>query len=275
MAIPDRAIAEHYLNFIGYYRLSGYFRGLTTPADLLHQRFRAGTTFQAALDLYIFDRKLRVLLTDALERIEVGVKAVMSNSGALTHGPFWICDQVHFDRGEHHHIMNEIDESTKTRAAHHLFITSFSGKYSDNYPPSWMIMETLSFGAVSRIYEKMRGSLRVPVADTFEVHHNTLQSWLHALTFVRNVCAHHLRLWKRVFVFRPQIPKIYQGIWPVQSQALLYIQCCVIWHMLRTVAPDSTWARQLRELIIAHPQVSLASMGFPADWETQPFWGFV
>ena len=84
MQVADNAVAIHYLNFIGYYRLSGYFRALTDPADASREKFRAGISFQDALDLYIFDRKLRVLLTDAHERIEVAVKAAISNSAALT-----------------------------------------------------------------------------------------------------------------------------------------------------------------------------------------------
>jgi abortive infection bacteriophage resistance protein len=127
-------------------------------------------------------------------------------------------------------------------------------------------MEGLSFGAVSRIYEKMRGQLRLPIAATFGLQHDVLKSWLHALTFVRNVCAHHCRVWKRVFTIRPQIPRKYREMWPSQAQALLYVQCGITWHMMKVIAPESSWARQLRELIDARPAISLASMGFPENW---------
>jgi abortive infection bacteriophage resistance protein len=273
MQIPDPAAAIHYLNFIGYYRLSGYFRAVTDPADGLHQRFRAGISFQDAVDLYVFDRKLRVLLTDAHERIEVAVKAVISNSSALARDPFWLTDPANFDRGSHHHIMNEIDEGIRTRGAQHLFVSHFANKYSNKYPPSWMIMETISFGVISRIYEKMRGVLRLPVANKFNLQHDILESWLHALTFGRNICAHHCRVWNRVFTIRPKIPKEYQGIWPSQWVALLYVHCCVVWHIMRIIAPNSTWADQLRGLVNTRPnQISLASMGFPDDWAAHPFW---
>src|SRR4051794_3814864 len=86
MVIADIDRAERYLNFIGYYRLSGYFRALTDPADIAHEAFLPGTTFDQALDIYIFDRKMRVALSEALERIEVAVKAVISNTASVSHG---------------------------------------------------------------------------------------------------------------------------------------------------------------------------------------------
>jgi hypothetical protein len=123
-------------------------------------------------------------------------------------------------------------------------------------------------------YIGRRTAAGLPVAHTFNLQHDILQSWLHALTFGRNICAHHCRIWNRVFTIRPKIPKEYQRIWPTESHALLYVHCCVVWHMMKIIAPDSTWAHQLRELIVSRPnQISLASMGFPDDWATQPFWG--
>jgi abortive infection bacteriophage resistance protein len=176
------------------------------------------------------------------------------------------------DRGSHSRVITEITEATQTRGGHHLFITQFFSKHSYPHPPSWMIMETPSFGAVSRFYEWMRGVLRLTVAAKFNLQHDVLESWLHALAFTRNLCAHHNRIWNRVFTIRPKIPRPYWGLWPVESQALLYIQCCMIHHMIRIVADESQWSGRLRELISQRPGVSLSSMGFPDDWETLPFW---
>ncbi|MDX5595502.1 Abi family protein [Pseudovibrio sp. SPO723] len=72
MILEDRARAEHYLGFIGYYRLSGYwfpFQYRDDGPD--HDNFRPRTKFDRVLDRYVFDRRLRLLIMDAAERIEV------------------------------------------------------------------------------------------------------------------------------------------------------------------------------------------------------------
>ena len=84
MTVSDRPRAERYLSRLGYYRLSGYWYparevhyvadtiGVVTPK--FQETFRPGTTFERAVDLYIFDKRLRMLFMDALERVEVSLR---------------------------------------------------------------------------------------------------------------------------------------------------------------------------------------------------------
>ncbi|MBZ0261315.1 MAG: Abi family protein [Hyphomicrobiales bacterium] len=111
LVLADPGRAEHYVRFIGYYRLSGYTRYYADPTDPANERFQAGTTFDQLLALYVFDRKLRVLLQDALERIEVAVKSVMSNECGIKGGPFWLTNANNFDRGSHANILAAIEET--------------------------------------------------------------------------------------------------------------------------------------------------------------------
>jgi len=133
-------------------------------------------------------------------------------------------------------------------------------------------MEALSFGSFSKIFKLAKGEFRSPVGDAFGVHPTVIESWLHALVFVRNVCAHHGRLWNRTFTITPKIPKRYSGEWPNASQDKLYIVCCIIHHMLSVLADDTGWATRLKELISQRPDVPLSAMGFPNEWESIPFW---
>jgi len=64
---PDRAL--HWLRRVSYYRLSAYFLPFKNG-----ESFRPGTEFNDVAGLYIFDRKLRLLVLDAIERIEVALR---------------------------------------------------------------------------------------------------------------------------------------------------------------------------------------------------------
>ncbi|MBZ0148013.1 MAG: Abi family protein [Pseudorhodoplanes sp.] len=149
----------------------------------------------------------------------------------------------------------------------------FYTHYREPYPPCWMIFEAISFGVVSHVYKRSKGDLRTPVAAQFGLHHDILESWLHSLIVARNVCAHSGRTWNRRF-FKPVIPKMYAQHWPVESQDQLYVLCGMVHHLMKIIADGSNWSVRLRELINARPNVPLADMGFPEQWETSAFWEF-
>lgn len=273
MSIPDIPRAKHYLTFISYYRLSGYFRYFVDPQKPKTERFHDDATFERVLDLYIFDRHLRTLILDALERIEVAVKASFSNAGSLNDGPFWICNADNFDRGKHEQIMKILSDAAapEMEKQKHTFLAHFYKKYANPHPPSWMLMETLSFGAVSKLYKFAKGSHRKPVADHFSLQHDVMGSWLHTLVFARNVSAHHCRVWNRTFTIKPKIPKQYQD-WPASSQDKLYVACSIIQHMMNVIADGSGWGQRFRKLIEERPNVPLRAMGFPDNWLDQKPW---
>lgn len=278
LTVQDAARATHYLKFIGYYRLSGYLRFFRdTAANPQNENFRAGTTFENALDLYIFDRKIRTLLLDALERIEIAIKAEISNTALVAKGgAFWLNEPSNFDHGQHVAIVAMLKERLDHTQPNifHQFLSHFFKTYADSTAPSWMAMEAFSFGDASKVYKRMKGTLRLPIAESFSAQHDVLESWLHALAFARNVCAHHARTWNRTFTIKPKIPREYQGVWPTTAPDRLYVLCCIVHHMMKVIADGSSWHDQLRSLIAARPNVALSSMGFPADWETKSFWGF-
>jgi hypothetical protein len=133
-----------------------------------------------------------------------------------------------------------------------------------------MLIEEFSFGAVSRIYKVTKGGIRKPVADALCLQQDILQSWLHALVFVRNLCAHSCRVWNRVFTIKPKIPKQYAPHVPPLSQALLYAVCVILQHIMVVIAEESQWSDRLRLLLNERPGVALADMGFPENWDQLP-----
>jgi abortive infection bacteriophage resistance protein len=272
--VADPASAEAFISNVGYYRLSGFYKYYLDRDDPRRERMRVGVTFDDVVSLYEFDRRLRALLSRALERIEISIKSKLSHEAATAHGAFWLCEPENFDRGCHAQIMAMIDEyiGDKSRAHQHIFINHFMNKYSNPYPPCWMMMELFSFGALSKIYKLSKGSIRKSVADSFDLQHDILESWLHSLSFARNVCAHHGRVWNKSFTIKPKIPKKYNKVWPETSQDRLYSVCVVIWHLLSRIDPTSPWPQRLATILDGKPNVPLVSMGFPEDWRDRQPW---
>lgn len=164
--VPDRQKALHYLRYIGYYRLSDY----TLPFQqripgLPSHTFREGINFETILDLYIFDRGLRLLVMDAIERVEVAVRVAISNTMSEKYGPHWYMEKKFFRKSSSHDkLLDEIRLQTRYTAKdgspqhkkRETFIQHYFKKYqTPELPPSWMITEVLSIGTWSAIYSNL------------------------------------------------------------------------------------------------------------------------
>jgi abortive infection bacteriophage resistance protein len=290
LSIADPAEAAHYLRFIGYYRLSAYALPLQDKAvpssGSIDKPFKTGVSFTDILNLYRFDRELRLLFIDAIERIEVAVRTCIVNEMCLRHGPHWFMDAGHFKpaapRFKHHRLLDRIDQELQipngakspSKPHHEVFINHYYAAYTDPYlPPAWMIAETLTLGAWSLIFENLRDTNeRKRIAQSLQTDEQVLRNWLHALTYLRNLCAHHSRLWNRQFVIKPMIAKRHAKF--LRSNDRCYAMAVVVEDLLRTVAPGTSWALRLRNLLSVHPFIDPAAMGFPMNWEEEAFWNF-
>lgn len=287
---PDKAQALHSLSHIGYYRLSAYALPFQQP-NLPNKPFQLGTAFEHILNLYIFDRELRPVAMDALERIEVSVRSSLTNHMCVKYGPHWFMDSNHFKTFvpgrsgnavsfNHNKLLDQIDKelgisanaSTPSRWHNEVFINHYFTKYTDPYlPPAWMVFELVSLGTLSRVFANLNDVKdRKAVAMPFGVDEHVLVNWLHSLSYLRNLCAHHGRLWNRQIVIKPLIAKKHTAF--LKANSRFYAMAVVLWDLLRTIAPHSSWHHRVSELFYHFPQVPSSSMGFPPDWRREPFW---
>lgn len=281
LAIADPAEAEHYLGVIGYYRLSAY----TLPFQVGNpdHRFREGATFQRVIELYNFDRALRLLVLDAIERIEVAIRARLSDHMSLNYGTHWYLDANHFTRGYNHAGLLDCIEH-ECRISKETFVQHYRNKYSEPaLPPSWMVTEMLTYGQLSKVYDNLAAFKdQKAIARPFGTTAELLRSWMQSISYLRNVCAHHMRLWNRELGNAPKVPKHPKANWIKQPIVLadpavdpnkrLYLALAVIESLLQAINPESTWHQRLHQLMQAHPRVSKAHMGMPEDWASDPFW---
>lgn len=273
MVIDDPAQAEFYLRHLNYYRLGAYW----LPFETNHatHALRPGTRFDDVLNLYVFDRELRLLLMDALERIEVSVRTQWAYQLAHCHGT-----HAHLDAGiafrtdwHQRHLDKLAEEVTRSEET---FIRHLLNTYADPLPPVWAVCEVMSLGLLSHWYSNLQPMpTRRRIAAPFGVDEAVLQSWLHHLTVVRNTCAHHARLWNRELTVRPQVPRSKPAALKNQFQIgshRLYNTLLILLYLMDVVAPASHWRQRLIALIDVHA-IDVAAMGFPADWRARPIWG--
>lgn len=277
LKIADDARARHYLRFIGYYRLAGYALPLQIDynADGQHH-FLDGVSFYDILDLYVFDRKLRLLVMDAVERIEVAFRSQLSQAMSESHGPHWFVEVKHFQPRYDHadfimRVKKEIGHDGNRAAVRQTFIKHYYEKYGDpELPPSWMVFEVLSFGTVSLAYKHLARQNQKLVAQPFGLSSEVLSSWLHSLSYLRNLAAHHQRLWNRAYTIKPIQAKQYAD--ELQDTTRFYAQAVTIEVLLRVVSPETHWYQRLCDLFAEHPKVRVDRLGFPADWQQRPLW---
>lgn len=277
LIIEDISELEHDVKFIGYYRLSGYmFPFQKMMGNENTHIFEEGTTYATIKEHYIFDRKLRLHILDAIERIEISLRvAIISRMSNLQKDAFWYLNSNYFTKLETHssfvkRLEEDIEESSE------LFLHRYSKKYIGKHPPAWMAFELLSFGMLSRLFDNLKELDQKVIAGQFKMQPKTFKSWMHSLTYVRNLSAHHLRLWNRAFLFTPSISGFEKDFYisndKQQDLSSFYVRAAIIQILMCKIAPNSLWGENLKMLISDHPSVSSESLGCPTGWEKRSIW---
>ncbi|MCC9165067.1 Abi family protein [Alcaligenes sp. MMA] len=301
LGVTDEKAALICLQRIGYYRLSAYWyplrqTTLSKAADssrITVQRtdaFRPNSTFEQVLALYVFDKRLRLLVLDAIERLEIAFRVDVSYrlgeldpfahmDPNLLHGNF--AKKVHPATGRTAH-QNWLDKHQQmvTRSRED-FVRHYKQKYGEPFP-LWVSVELWEFGMLSTFYQGMKTVDRDAIAERYGLPDGQLlPSWLRALNFVRNVAAHHSRLWNKNLVDQPRLPRpgAVPSFDPIIGQpaigSRLFVMLCILLHLMRMVSPNSSWPARLRQLLDDFPTVpglSLTDMGFIPGWESHPLW---
>lgn len=276
MIVADQAAAEHALAHISYYRLRAYWYPFEIdPSNQAHQ-LRPGTTFEHILAMYDFDRRLRLLVNDAIARIEVAARGAWAYHLAMVHGPHGYLDRNLYHRdGRYQRNLTQLQEEISR--SHDTFISHYANTYSTPaLPPVWMVAEVMSFGLLSKWISllRTRGD-RMAIAKPLGLNERVFTSFLHHLATVRNVCAHHGRLWNRRLTVTATLPTAPVDVATAMNGAaprLIYNTLAIMIFVLSRVAPASGWKGALLALLQNHPTGDLTAMGFPAGWAQQPLW---
>lgn len=267
----DEEKANHLLQNISLFRFKSYLK----PFRLQNSKtFKPNSTFEAAYSLYKFDSELRKMICSELEKIEVSIRAQLSLTISQNAGIFWFTDSSNFKLKLLHNNLLTTLKSELNRSDEEA-IVDFRTKYTNDFPPSWITFEISSFGTLSKLYSWLNSGLsRRQVASYYGLSDTVMISWLHSLVYIRNICAHHGRLWNKQMSINPIVPRKLKLPFvsiPKETKKLYYILSTIL-YFLQTVNPKNTFVSRFTQFIDKYPQVDLNAMGFPKDWQQEPLW---
>lgn len=295
LQVSDRPKALDYLARLGYYRLSGYWYPLRALSDapstgikdlVRSSKFVENSRFEEVVNLYIFDKKLRLLAIDALERIEMALRVDVAyllgrydplahKKVKYLHGHF--AKQVKTKgpaKGQTEHALwlKKYDAQLR-RVRKKPFIAHNMKKYGEL--PIWVAIEVWDFGLLSKMYAGMREHDQNAIARRYGASSGReLASWLRSFNFIRNVSAHHGRLWNINVLERAPIP-VSEPSWQAFENERPFLYFCLMHKMLQAICPNSSWgsrfATLLREEFPKNKCLQLKSFGISAESDVQMF----
>ncbi len=261
LIVTDKALAKKKLKHISYYRLSAYFLPFQKEKDL----FMADTRFEEILRLYYFDKALRKIIFDAIETIEINIRANVVYNLSKETGAFGYREKKNLNAtyAEYINLMQTIKR--ETNRSKEAFVTHFKKTYHSDILPVWMVVEIISFSTLSKFFKALK-SEHETLTSELGVPPKVLKNWLHMINHVRNVCAHHGRLWNKQFAIKALIPKKISQFQELKNDKI-FILIVILDYMFTHLETADGFREKIKDLFNKYPEVPLEALGFTDDWE--------
>lgn len=247
----------HFLRNVSYYRLGWYCKDHQDPKS---DHFRQGVTFEKIKTIYITDQRLRNLIAESVDRIEVALRSMLVNeSCCYFNDAFW-----HISNN---YIQKIIVEKLKISKGYTCPFTHYNDKYrtdanKNNEYPFWLISEFLFFSEMSLVYAnelKKYNAVRKAIAKEFGLKPFHLAKCLHSLSILRNAVAHHDKIYKRVFPFSAKI----DGFEWVKTENEPFVKYnffinhyYIIDHLLSIIHPNNSWRSRVDDLLFEDTSIA-------------------
>jgi abortive infection bacteriophage resistance protein len=236
-----------------------------------------------------------------LERLEVSIRTKLVNYLSEKYGPFFMHNKGVFkplisiinpegttiEKGFYADLQVSIQRKMNEKHPE-VFIKAFKNKYiSEPFPPAWMSIEVLTMGELSKLFSNLEPEEdKATIAKYFNLPIPVFDSWLHSLSYVRNLCGHHSRLWNRDLAIDPKKLIEKQGRnkkkWldgaRVDNRRTFYT-LCILKFFLDQIIPSNSFKEKFKDLMAKYPDVPVKFLGMPFDgngdntnWESLPVW---
>ena len=275
MLFRDVSNAPHFLANISYYRLKGYWWEMQD--DKVNHHFASNSYFEDVIDLYNFDRHFRLLVFNAIERIEIALRTKLIYHLALLYGECWYIDQSIFtDKIQHLEFLSKLNREMKSSSEE--FMKSHYINYPTDFPEAWKALEVVTLGTLSKIYDNLhhQSPAKSKIANEFGLNSSKIfSSWLRTITLVRNIIAHHSRLWNRAIITKYGWPKNMETILldftPNQNHLKkIFPLLAGMIYLNDKISPGHSLKKEVVDLMQQFPNVPFYKMGFPSYWQNQP-----
>lgn len=302
MIVPDPKRAQRKLAQVGYYRLSGFWfpcrkfdftsdgKIKFDPATKLPLRldeFQDGTNFNKVFDLYLFDKNLRILMLDAIERIETHIRTVIAHELAeydvlaYQSNSFIAPKQLKAftdKAGNERNIWQDWSTSHRNQLNRSKEDYILWHKNKSKAIPFWVAIEAWDLGTLSKYFEILKGKFQSKIARKLGIKNpKILVNWLHSLNILRNKCAHHCRIWNlnsnRALLIDDQETYFSSLQLTANQKKRLYGLIAVIWYLIRHIGPSSTWINDVENVINSKPDLpgcDYTALGMPAGTQSFP-----
>ncbi|MCH6201373.1 Abi family protein [Aquiflexum sp. LQ15W] len=279
LEISSDSEANHFLSHISYYRLGEYWHSM--QFDKEKHIFKPNSKFEDVIALYCFDREIRLLIFDTIEKIEISLRTKLIYHLSHEFDPWWFQNfDLFTDSRALVKTLASIEEEL-SRSKDSVLNSHFKKHKDDTrFPPAWKTLEHTSFGSLSKLYGNLKHTVKSKdeiAKDYGAVNHTFLPSWLQSIAQIRNYCAHHARLWNRnlpgtvKLLSNPphdwikEVPKAHEF-------QKLYVHLCIMKYLLNIVAPGNHMTSKLNSLFDKYPNVDPNALGMRQSWQEEALW---
>ncbi|WNY26489.1 hypothetical protein MsAm2_02510 [Methanolapillus ohkumae] len=277
LVFNDEISAAHFLFNNNFYRLKSYMHIFHAP----DKHFLKNIFFEDILELYHFDRDLRSLIFNATEEIEIAFRTQIISQYSMSYGGHWYLDEIYFRNHSLHFnflekLYDNIESSTEDFMVPYKKQISVSSCWM--VPACWISFEVMSFRQLSMLYQNLyrNDKCKKDVAVHFGIKSPlVLENWMHCMSLIRNICAHHGRLWNRTIPKNIELlnscSEPFIQISNIRTDKIYAYICCML-YLLNKIEPQNNFKLQLFKLFEKYPSTKLNLMGFPQGWESEPLW---
>lgn len=306
LGISNITSAQEFLSRVNYFRFRGYlYPYFDSPLAIAPSRqFKPNSTFEKAWEMYCFDEGLRKLIFGLLPEIEVALRTVLDAtiSQVAGHG-FWYLEKLWFkDNNRINEVINTLQgafgrsKEAYVEHYHNQYYNNISPKFK-GMPPFWVISELATLGQLKEFFEHLKESStgfgstsstappKSTVLDKMShkfgaAHYRELVNWVHVLRDVRNLCAHHARLWNRNLMapqgVHTKVSKKFLPIGATSKNPTNKVYATIV--ALRVMCKQQAIHDGLRDGLLAlfkrfpESTTHMATMGMPSCWEDDTLW---
>jgi abortive infection bacteriophage resistance protein len=287
MLFKDEVQAYDSLKNISYYRLKGYWWDM--QSDISLHLFQPDTYFEDIIERYDFDRKLRLILFEGVEQVEIAMRTKLIYHLSLAYGGLWYMNPAFFNSATkpvnginktvHFHVLQELQKEFDR--SQEIFIKDHQRLYPGQPADAWKVLEVASMGTLSKLYKNLKTILpeRGLIANEMGINSpHTFSGWLESIAYIRNIIAHHARLWGRTMIKRPSMQQNNPcGAWFTRAlkqgqldKPFSIISCMV--YLCGFLNHSHDIKSKIIDLIHAYPNVPIYRLGFFNQWENEPLW---